>query len=529
MLEDNLHHLELTAGRSNKVLSEKDLLIVRRLLSDIQLQLAGLDLEMSCDGLVSNTKLEHRAFLQKRMARFHIAVSPHKLLPPELWAQIFLLCLAENYISLPPNHLFPVVPWNISRVCSRWREIVYTEPGIWSSVDIDYNISKNGRKLTSFAHHVLSCSKESKLSLICREQLLLDRLFSSAKEPAPVAFTQNIVLKHARRIRNLEISSTLSKLASFLESPPSPMESLESVRISVEALRRRNIETITHKEMGVFGLAPALRRIEIMATALIRLLPDDLRLPWSQITDLCFDNVVLPQIMTFTMLMQCDNLVNCTLTLADNKDFMLSGLQNVQILVPHLSSLTILAEIAPLFAHFLNSVLLPSLKALNIKVPAGNFVLSQHLPQTELLAMVARSNCSLEGFSCGYSGPFDLPLLLHAMPDLRSLTLTNRPIDISVIEMMEHGDLVPQLESIQSELTSINPFLDLLETRWLNTNLEAEKPYEGIQSVNVQVYNLGDKLLEEAKRRLETFQPQFNHPGRNISINLSSETVWANR
>jgi hypothetical protein len=59
--------------------------------------------------------------------------------PNEVIAEIFSHLVTEPVViemPIDPSQ----APWNISQVCSRWREVALSMPTLWNDVDIDYDL-----------------------------------------------------------------------------------------------------------------------------------------------------------------------------------------------------------------------------------------------------------------------------------------------------------------------------------------------------------------------------------------------------
>ena len=64
-------------------------------------------------------------------------IAPARTLPTELLAEIFTLCLSENW----HDRRFDVrqAPLLLSNICKRWREIALSTPFLWSTLIFDSN------------------------------------------------------------------------------------------------------------------------------------------------------------------------------------------------------------------------------------------------------------------------------------------------------------------------------------------------------------------------------------------------------
>ncbi|KAK0436268.1 hypothetical protein EV421DRAFT_1132741 [Armillaria borealis] len=64
-------------------------------------------------------------------------LSPSRRLPPEVLTEIFIRCWSLYGRTGPP--LDPrAVPWSLTHVCRKWREVAIATPEIWSSIHLDF-------------------------------------------------------------------------------------------------------------------------------------------------------------------------------------------------------------------------------------------------------------------------------------------------------------------------------------------------------------------------------------------------------
>ncbi|KAJ7439931.1 hypothetical protein FB451DRAFT_1301065 [Mycena latifolia] len=73
--------------------------------------------------------------LQHQIAEASTVLSTLRRFPPEIWREIFCLTLPSD-ISPTMRPLLTQSPWNISRVCSRWRAVTFAFPELWSQIGV---------------------------------------------------------------------------------------------------------------------------------------------------------------------------------------------------------------------------------------------------------------------------------------------------------------------------------------------------------------------------------------------------------
>jgi F-box-like len=69
-----------------------------------------------------------------RVAKFRVALAPHKKFPAEILSKIFLDACENRPLLLPPHAR--TRPWATSQVCARWRRVALNEPLMWNDLSI---------------------------------------------------------------------------------------------------------------------------------------------------------------------------------------------------------------------------------------------------------------------------------------------------------------------------------------------------------------------------------------------------------
>ncbi|KAF9456487.1 hypothetical protein BDZ94DRAFT_1347583, partial [Collybia nuda] len=70
-----------------------------------------------------------------QITHYRLAVAADKMLPPELLSEIFLFCVDDHPVILPPKRA--EIPWNLSYVCSRWRAVALDTAALWRNLRIE--------------------------------------------------------------------------------------------------------------------------------------------------------------------------------------------------------------------------------------------------------------------------------------------------------------------------------------------------------------------------------------------------------
>jgi hypothetical protein len=81
--------------------------------------------------------LQEIAWLQSNIRFYKIAMAPHRKLPDGILRKIFLHCVSPR-IKLPPQDYYREAPWNIIRLCSKWRRIAFGTSVLWTDIWVRY-------------------------------------------------------------------------------------------------------------------------------------------------------------------------------------------------------------------------------------------------------------------------------------------------------------------------------------------------------------------------------------------------------
>ncbi|KAF9457030.1 hypothetical protein BDZ94DRAFT_1326566 [Collybia nuda] len=122
---------------------------VRGLLHDAKVDLELLDQEILKVREVANRLnglLERREHKATRIRTIQGSISALKRIPPEVLAEIFIYCIPRylRTINIPNIGLYPY-PWVLGQVCSRWRQIAWKTPHLWSSFLISEDTAEGGK------------------------------------------------------------------------------------------------------------------------------------------------------------------------------------------------------------------------------------------------------------------------------------------------------------------------------------------------------------------------------------------------
>lgn len=122
----------------NDELPETVLSTLRCRLSDAGNNLATLEDEIARIESVLDALRSQRSRDMTRIQSYREALAPHRKLPSELLGEIF--AYATPMILLPTKEYMREAPWNITHVCSKWRNIALATPAIWDDISLVHNV-----------------------------------------------------------------------------------------------------------------------------------------------------------------------------------------------------------------------------------------------------------------------------------------------------------------------------------------------------------------------------------------------------
>jgi hypothetical protein len=483
------HQLSINIPASNDVLPDREQHVVRELLVDRQRNVDELDSEIS----IVEQKLEELYFaiseLQKNLGslnrkrkqelnvikKLQVAIAPQKRMPTELLAKIFWYCMGETIFI--PTHGY-VQALALGCVCSRWHGII-NEHCLWRRVEVDYapfigNTSTACR--TACTKAVLERSKNHLFSL----KMDLSRSQSSdAAEAIPI-----IVIPNACRIQHLHLQFFPGTSQEFLNHPPLPFDSLESLDLRFVGFAPTKID----ESFDVFSKAPSLRSITLrmtsMTTYIHHVLPHQFDFPWAQLRHISLLGQILPYMTALHTLHDCVNLLTAEIHIGGSTP--LSSLE-IHANVQRLHSLEVTVHGSHIITPFIQSLTLPSIHTLKVTSYDGKVI---PWPTFQFISFLSRSKCALKRFELE---DLDLPSqdmenLFWALPSLEELILleTSSYIPASVFDSMLHHGLLPNLQLLDCHFVadSSESVLALLEYRWAGGSTDG---YQGIHRGTLMV------------------------------------------
>lgn len=486
------------AGLTNEICGDEEAIIVRELLIDGEETLSHLNSLDQIAGGQGTTYSPTR--VADYIARLKAVIAPHELLPPELLAYIFLLCLGNDLATWPPKLSDP--PWIFGHICSRWRNIALGEPRLWNSLRI-LRQDNTGPAITLQAplNEAIARTKGIPLSL-------------TAEGPT----TTDIIVTNSQKIRFLQIKDTEP---SFLISVV-PFHSLESVVLQFPSFRNDLWHIASDTNITILDDAPRLRSISLCYNddhSISLFSKSQLNVNWAQLTNLTLFQISPPLSSVLDIIRESVSLVDFYLVRRQGTFIGFDGEgANHSPLIVHQNLQTVrlgLGETNDL-GFFLQPLTLPSLKSFE---NSGSEIFSRTiLLHPELLAFITRSSQVLRHFSL--SGRAEMPYMAEtfgAMYGVVELHLgTGYPISASIFNLMRNGGLLPVLEVLVCETLSVCAFIDFLESRTGNLT------YQGIREARITGFemDLSAEDIELGDQRLSNIQPLLKEEGRGVTIEI---------
>ncbi|KAG6825086.1 hypothetical protein H0H92_004751 [Tricholoma furcatifolium] len=287
----------------------------------------------------------------KSLANLKIALAPHRRLPSELLARIFILAVTGETYTIPPWGTGGIpnrLPWILGQVCSKWRQIVSAEPRLWNKVELisshRYTKPTDMERANEFIPHGVVSWKIDESSAPPGHFLLKLEEFSLS------------------RLRHLSIELEFPYLVEALAALPPSLASLESIHLmsSYDKLPKPNdIDGL--KSTKLFQIARDLRRISFtvlgyyiakQAGEAFQDIPD---IPWGQLSYLSLStDISTPSDLDrlYSVFKKCTSLqqLGCTIDYMANLTIVPREASDDPIVPPQLQRLEINASYASKFA-----------------------------------------------------------------------------------------------------------------------------------------------------------------------------------
>ncbi|RDB16388.1 hypothetical protein Hypma_002947 [Hypsizygus marmoreus] len=433
---------------NTSILSDREILAAKSLLSETLSEVERLDLEMARTPKRLDNLVAQQDEAAARAEKIRIAIAPHKRVPPEILAEIFAHTVEGESLTLPLRAQYSW-PWPLRSVCSLWRRVAISERRLWSSIEIRTQDWSNnlGVRLYICLYHLRlqfpTGTGPSKLKLdISGSDTRLD---PNAEPPHPIIDLLSPLLPF---LRELYLILPLSWCFALFEASALNLALVETLSLDWGATDINDSDDTSDLEdvlaaSSAFSAAPGLRKLQIRNISYFEVL-NNAPFPWAQLTELDLSKAMLTMMSALNILRQCTQLVGCHLRTTGFSDP--GPIHEKEIVLPCLQSMA--WERFDDNEHVFSCLVAPSLKEFR--------VVSIFLP--DIASMLQNAPLSIEFFQWE-----SLPDQLREVPYLEDI-LSNMPtlvefetslqVSLLTLEKISSRQLLPCLKVLKCNVSS---------------------------------------------------------------------------
>ena len=460
-----------------------------------------------------------RAFLKKKINHHS---SPLLKIPPEVTSEIFKAYIRQEeedvdldqgpvYLS-QLRHDASQAPLLLSAVCTAWRELAWSMPWVWSSVNL--MLGASGPTSVALLDEWLSRSRH------CPLTIRLKYVFSVAEEGYDTILgIMSVVARFSERWRHI-----------IFNLPILCYDALRSVRGRLPMLKSLSLRLLGEERgsamnaLQMFSIAPQLHVAQCEDFP-----PQGVVLPLDQLTSLSA--------------YQCGSSMHCVETLDAGSQlrhasfvldyrsaWVITPSAPHQVLAPHLHSLKFLVNKRGFTCTILDHLALPNLRELSFTGLSGR----EPFTMSSLVSLISRSACPLQSLSItSLYLDGELFRCMQVMPSLSELTISTlgniaREIIRNLNPTTLNPPLLPNLRKLSISESGMT--IDLIElhsmlcARWEWTGgsgAGSGQKVTRLQSIVVVGFSTKEDTHEQGIRLLR----QLVAEGMNISIKSNYE-IW---
>ena len=288
-------------------------------------------------------------------------------IPPDIWIEIFQYCLPdEDYIQPHPLR----APLLLGQICDSWRMVALSMPCLWTS--LSFRVQRPRHMWKAFLETWLTRSRTLSLSLeISWDPSMGISYFND--------HVLKLITRSSKRWRSLRLSLPDDTLRNVLSNP---LPLLQTLQLNLVV----PLSTLSICPPA----APKLRSLSLLT---IYQDPRCLFIPWQQLTH--FHSQSCRSVPEYLQILRlCASLERCRLRVESYS----STPSEAPLLVPRLQSLTVIVGINEDSGPFLDSLVLPLLRDMELTIQISESSVSYHThvwPKLQLLSLVSRSSCPL--------------------------------------------------------------------------------------------------------------------------------------
>ncbi|KAJ7857692.1 hypothetical protein B0H14DRAFT_2750861 [Mycena olivaceomarginata] len=295
----SVHHilLEQTARTSRSSETE-----IKKLIEESASKIVWLDVQIAV-----SLYAQIAAFVELRerertiISALRSLIAPIRILPVELLAEIFIFLLEDTRTPWPRSRLTHFQQaFRISHVCTHWRQIANTTPGLWTGI-----VAVSGSEPPKIPESVYADGMEAWLARsapLSVPVVIAETLYMMPSEskawPQKTSLVLEALLRISSRWCSLQIrgSTSLAFLARLAELRQDNLEEM-TIGQGVDWLHDPATTVLP------FGTTPRLRKASIFVNTLFEM-------PWAQLTDLTVRTTHNDPV---DVLAKCENLVTASI------------------------------------------------------------------------------------------------------------------------------------------------------------------------------------------------------------------------
>ncbi|KAF7965171.1 hypothetical protein HWV62_45266, partial [Athelia sp. TMB] len=452
------------AFQRNAALAYSERHQVHSTLSQMHGDLAALDDALAHITSIQTRLLEKRDAMQAFSDKLKVLISPTRITPPEIYAEIFSYLKGDYRDEISAHaRTGSLLP---THVCQQWREIALSIPSLWNNVYINHGDSDTELIHESEVECVttwLARAKDCPLSVNLQRQISWwDDLEFESDDVWNEIF--EILVQNSHRWRHAIL---LPRSAADFSGLRNNLPLLEVLEFKCPLGGRAIIAG------NAFEFAPRLRSVTLFAGNIHIL-------PWAQLNVFITDLVLTIQ-YSLTSLQKMPNLVSLS-TEIFYQEPEASEFINTPLKMTKLENLSVVETKEFSINHYLKSLTLPSLKSIKLSSnsgPADGAPDDQWIPAA--VYMIQRSACSIKSFeidSAIWNGQSTLGDFLRVTPQLETLIIGwNTQYDfgravrllLAPFGMSSVPCLAPKLQHLNLLCRSpFEPqaFVDMVKSRW---------------------------------------------------------------
>lgn len=458
--------------RTNLVPNKLELAEVKSTLLSGQSELTRLETEMQRTWAEFSRLEQKHSALRKQMNACKAVISPIRLIPTELLAEIFVLMPDPFPYYRPRSDSAPLL---LCQVCSVWRNVAIGLPALWTGITITHLSTENFTKQMNLANIWLDRAKSLPVSMRF-----------DVSEPSTNELVFDAIPRFFPKCQTLHLILPLPVWKRILEHPSGHVGLLENLHVLITG---DSEGTVFHTTNTLFKDAPRLRAMHF-TPGLWPISIQDMHLlvPVHQLVHLSLDSIHLTLDADRQFYRQCTNLEVLVLTIMACDPGHIDP--DLRVILPKLRRLHIVSCRNPGIHQLLQMLTLPVLSEIDMGDPYITL-----WPHQAYMDMHTRSLCDIHVFSTSLTlTEEEFKEVFQTMPSLRTLRLDFSPSDSSVpFRLLTYDAAHPFLRNLTSIYLpvakgTVEQLTQMITSRWWpDTDITtAHQGVSRLDSVNIK-------------------------------------------